>query len=194
VREYRLKDKVRLPEARAVRKAAVRGVALLVAAAAGFTLRGCPSFHRPVTVTSFSPDDALRVVVVERPGYIDRNFEVRLEDTATGQTRTVFQSPDEGRPIGSERVVWSADGSRFLLLGRHFFVTERGKLSTGEQAYLMMDVRTGQVWCNASQQSQHVGFGVEALRTVRWVGWPPSDSTQETGPAQGLSPPGSNRL
>jgi hypothetical protein len=131
---------------------------LILAAAAGFALRGTPLFDRPVTLTSLSPDNALRVVLIERPGF-DRNFELRLEQTRGGHSRTVYRSPDEGRPAGSERIVWSADSTRFVLLGRHFFVTERGKLPTGEQAYLMMDVRSGQAWCNAAQQSGFPGMG-----------------------------------
>ncbi len=152
-----------------MRKAGVRVAVLFLAAAAGFAL----AFERSVTVNSLSPDDALRVVLVEWSSYFDRNFEVRLEEVSTRRARVVFRSPDEGRPVGSERVVWSTDGSRFLLLGRHFFVTDRGRLSTGEQAYLMMDVRSGQVWCNASQQSRYPGFTVEELRAVRWQGWEP---------------------
>jgi hypothetical protein len=155
-----------------MRKFTLAVAALALAAAAGFALRGSPLFERPVTVTSLSPDDALRVILVERPGF-DRNFELRLTQVRTGEARTVFQSPDEGRPSGSERIVWSADGSRFLLLGRHFFVTERAKLAGGEQAYLMMDVRSGQQWCNASQQPRLPGFGVDELRAVKWLGWAP---------------------
>lgn len=151
--------------------------ALSLAAAAGFALRGCLDFSRPVTVSSLSPDDSLRVSVVERTGFlrIDRNFDVWLEKVTSGQSRIVFRSPDEGKPIGSERVVWSADGSRFLLLGRHFDITDRGKLSTGEQAYLMMDVQTGQLWCNASQQAHYPGFGVQDLRPVKWLEWAPAE-------------------
>lgn len=145
---------------------------LILAAAAGFALRGSLLFDRPVTLTSLSPDDALRVVLVEQPGF-DRNLELRLVQVRTGEARTVFQSPDEGRPPGSERIVWSADSTRFVLLGRHFYVTERGKLAGGEQAYLMMDVRSGQVWCNAAQQKNLPGFGVEELRAVKWLGWAP---------------------
>ncbi|MGL4419953.1 MAG: hypothetical protein ACRCZF_04750 [Gemmataceae bacterium] len=160
-----------------MRKALVRVGVVLLAAGAGFAARGCSIFERPVTVTSLSPDDAHRVAVVELPAFIDRNFEVRLEGIGSGQVRTVFRSPDEGRPVGSERVVWAADGSRFLLLGRHFFVTDAGKLPSGEQAYLMVDVRSGQLWCNASQQRAHAGFGPAELRAVRWLGWAPDAST-----------------
>jgi hypothetical protein len=58
----------------------------------------------------------LRVILVERPTFIARNFEVWLENIDSGRERTVFRSPDAGRPVGSERIVWSVDGSRFLLL------------------------------------------------------------------------------
>jgi hypothetical protein len=61
--------------------------------------------------------------------------------------------------------------SRFLLVGRHFFVADSARLSTGETAYLMMDVVTEQIWCNATQQSQYKGFGVEDLRAIKWYGW-----------------------
>ena len=146
-------------------------IALLLAAGAGFSLRGSLAFNRDVTVTSLSPDDSLRIIVVEHPSSLDRNFDVVIEDVATQQSRVVFHSPDEGRPIGSERVVWSADGSRFLILGRHFYIAERGKLPTGDQIYLMVDVRSGQMWCNASQQNQYPGFGIEDVRAIRWHGW-----------------------
>ena len=149
-------------------------VVVLVAAAAagGYALRGSAIFIRPVTLTSLSPDDALRVALIELPRF-DRNFELRLQDVRTGTTRTVCESPDEGRPVGSERIVWSTDSSRFLLLGRRFRVRPPGILSHGEQAYLMMDVRSGQLWCNATQQSAHPGFGIAELRVVRWLGWTP---------------------
>jgi hypothetical protein len=144
---------------------------LLLGLALGFVLRGCLVLDRRLTLTSLSPNDTLRVMLVERPTFIDRNFEVRLENIDSSRERTVFRSPDEGRPVGSERVVWSADGTRFLLLGRHFFVSDQGKLSSGEHAYLMMDVRSGRLWCNSRQQSELPGFGVEELREVRWLGW-----------------------
>jgi hypothetical protein len=152
------------------RKAVVRLILLLLGLTLGFVLRGCLTLDRRITLTNLSLDDTLQVIVVERPAFIDRNFEVRVENINSGRESTVFRSPDEGRPVGSERIVWSADGSRFLLVGRHFFVSDRGKLPSGEQAYLMMDLRSGRLWCNARQQSEHPGFGVEELREVRWLG------------------------
>lgn len=125
-----------------------------------------------VTLTSLSPDDALRVRLVELPNRIDRNFELRLEDLRKpdGGTRTVFRSPDEGRPEGSERIVWSKDGSRFLLLGRHFYVHGNARLPSGESLYLMYEVPSGRVWCNAQQVSGVPSFSLQDVSTISWFG------------------------
>ena len=99
---------------------------------------------------------------------IDRNFVLRLEDTASGSTREIFSSPDEGRPEGSEWVIWSEDSSRFLLVGRHFFLYDhKPTLANGDVLYLMCDVKTGQVWCN-SEQSGLPHFTTADLAAVRW--------------------------
>lgn len=157
-----------------MRRAVVRIALVVLGMASGFLLRGCLAPYGAVTLTSLSPDDTLRIRLIERGVFIDRNIQVRLEDIDSGRERVAFRSPDEGRPAGSERIIWSADGRRFLLLGRHFIVPDRSKLPGGEQAYLMMDVRSGQVWCNSQQQSRYPGFGLEELRAVAWLGWAPS--------------------
>jgi len=126
-----------------------------------------------VTLTCLSPDDAVRVSVVERPSLLDRNFELRLEHfgQGPGKAAVVFVSPDEGRPEGSERIVWSADGSRFLLLGRHFYAkaaAPRLGADRSEVAYLMYDLPTGRLWCNAEQQPSHPPFTWDDVRSVQW--------------------------
>jgi hypothetical protein len=120
-----------------------------------------------------SPDDKLRVALIEHRLSVDRNFHLRLDGVETGQSRVIFRSPDEGRPIGSERIVWSADSSRFLLLGRHFYQADAARLPTGEQPYLMMDVPSGQIWRNASQQSEFPDFTIDDLKLISWTGWSP---------------------
>jgi hypothetical protein len=136
------------------RKAYILG--LLVAFAIGlltglaFSFRG----RERVTVTSLSPDEKTRVLLVELPFRIDRNFELRVESLdRTGEMRTVFRSPDEGRPEGSERILWSGDGRQFILLGRHFYVEPDAVLPSGEQLYLHYNLDTGQVQCNARQET-----------------------------------------
>jgi hypothetical protein len=106
---------------------ASRATILLLAASVGYAIRGCPLIDPPTTLTSLSPDDKFRVIILERRlGLldIDRNFHVRLEDVKTGRGKVIFRSPDEGRPVGSERIIWSLDSSRFVLLGRHFSVAD----------------------------------------------------------------------
>lgn len=146
-------------------------IVVVLAFAAGFAFRSLPVFDCPVTLTSLSPNDAHRVVLVERTVGIDRQFVLWLDEIESGKRRIVFRSPDEGRP-GSERIVWSVDGSRFLLLGRHFAISDSGKLGNGEQAYLMFDVRSDQMWCNSSQGS-FTGFGLAELQAIVWLGWMP---------------------
>jgi hypothetical protein len=124
-------------------------------------------------LSSLSPDDSLRLTLLERRLDIDRNFQLTIEDVKSGRTRVIFRSPDEGRPVGSERVIWSADSSRFVLLGRHFYVKESANLSSGEQAYLLMDVPSGRIWCNAEQQSRYPGFEMKDLAATSWLGWTP---------------------
>lgn len=120
-----------------------------------------------VTLVSLSPDARYRVRMVEVPAFIDRNFELRLEDLEGDVTRTIFASPDEGRPTGSEQIVWSRDSGRFLLLGRRFSAGLRLP-ETGEiAAYLMYDVPTGEAWCLADVR-QCQPLSVEAVRAIAW--------------------------
>jgi hypothetical protein len=121
------------------------------------------------TLTSLSPNDAIRIHLVDLPGLIDRNLELKLESLEDHTVRTIFYSPDEGRPTGSERIIWSADGSRLLLVGRHFFLKERDlKLPSGDSLYLMYDVPSGRLWCNSEQQDKPP-FSLADLRDFQWV-------------------------
>ena len=63
-------------------------VGACVGAAGVEAVRVMRSPHGPerVTLTSLSPDDAVRVSVVERPHLIDRNFELRVEKLAERAT------------------------------------------------------------------------------------------------------------
>jgi hypothetical protein len=122
-----------------------------------------------LTLTSLSPDERLRVNLVEAPGnFIDRNFDLRLEQVDGRATKTLFRSPDEGRPEGSERIVWAADSSRFVLVGRHFDAGDAPRLSTAETLYLMCEVATGRLWCNSRQQQQFPPFSLQDLEGVEW--------------------------
>ena len=52
---------------------------------------------------------------------------------------TLYRSHDEGRPEGTERLIWSKDGTKLLLVGRHFFVKEDLFLDNGDQLYFLYD-------------------------------------------------------
>jgi hypothetical protein len=170
-----------IPEVRSMRLRSNRFVVLM-----SFLLfAGCGE-RGEVSLRSTSPDGKYQVYLVEFTVFIDRNFKVRLTELATRKTRTLFSSPDEGRPVGTERVVWSKDARRFVLLGRQFFTKEEAHLPTGEQLYLMYDLSTGELWCNARQQSQYPAFGAKELAEVEWNERieppPPSDSGQPADP------------
>lgn len=146
-----------------------------------------------VTLISFSPDEAVRVHMVEVGVWIDRNFHVRLERRnrcEADSMRTVFRSPDEGRPVGSERVVWSDNSTRFVLLERHFKVNDGARLADGEVLYLMYDVTTNELRCNAIQQSEYRAFTLWDLPPMRWGG-PPREGDDSIDPAS-TSPPRTN--
>ncbi len=114
-------------------------------------INGCWVVDR-VTTTRVSPDETLRVRLVEAgvDWYIDRNFVVRLDRLETGGTETIFRSPDES-PVhkGTERFIWSKDGTKVLLVGRHFDVHDDLFLDNGDQAYFLHDVKAGQSWINS---------------------------------------------
>jgi len=106
------------------------------------------------TLSRLSPDETIRASLVERERqFIDRNFQVQLESLADRTTTTIFRSPDEGSPYGSERLIWSKDGTLLLLVGRHFFVKDDLFLDNGDQLYLLHHLPSGKTWCNADQSS-----------------------------------------
>jgi hypothetical protein len=108
--------------------------------------------------------------MVEHLGRLDRNFYLRLHRVADKTVATLFDSPDEGRPVGTERIVWSRDSSQFVLLGRHFVVAEPAQFTNGESLYLLYDTKSGKLRCNATQQSQYPKFSRDDLKGTDWNG------------------------
>ncbi len=121
-----------------------------------------------VSLSSTSPDRRFRVDVVEYDHWIDRNFGLRLHRASEKTITTIFNSPDEGRPIGTERIIWSRDSSRFVLVGRHFNVPETAKLTNGEVIYLLFDIASGKLRCNSNQQTNYPSFTREDLKGTEW--------------------------
>jgi hypothetical protein len=124
------------------------------------------------TVSSLSPDDSIRARLVETsPTWaLDRNFAVRLEFLKGDKTRTIFSSPDEGRPVGSERFIWSKDGTTLLLVGRHFYTTAAGPvLEMGEQAHFLYHVSSRRGWYASDQQSAWPNLTNDVLRSIEFT-------------------------
>jgi hypothetical protein len=146
------------------------GVILVIPVLATFGLIG-GSKGRTISASATSPDIRWRALLVEfDDGRLDRNFEVYLETVSTKELRLVFSSPDEGRPIGTERFIWSKDGRFLLLVGRQFGIMDSGdRLSTGEYLYLLCDLHTGVIRCNARQQNKLAPFLKSDVRQIEWV-------------------------
>jgi hypothetical protein len=106
---------------------------------------------RETTTSRLSPDETIRARLVETSPswHLDRNFRVQLDSLVEGTSTVIFGSPDEGRPEGTERLIWSKDGAWLLLVGRHFFVKDDLFLDNGDQLYFLYHLPTRRAWCNA---------------------------------------------
>jgi len=160
---------------------AVRRIGLMLALLAagtllsywGFTLANFGATKAEITLRSLSPDDSRRVTLRELKVFLDRNFVLELEDLKANSHSTIFRSPDEGFPAGSERIIWSTNSDRFLLLGRKFMVFEDAVMTNGEQLYLLYEIGTGTLRCNAVQQRTYARFTTNDLKEVAWLGYRP---------------------
>jgi hypothetical protein len=93
-------------------------------------LLGCekPAANENISLVSESKDGAYRVWLYEHPNRMDRNFDLWVERVADGFKTNIFQSPDEGRPIGTERIIWNREHNEFVLVGREFYVENGPRL------------------------------------------------------------------
>jgi hypothetical protein len=147
-------------------------IAMFFAALIGFGLAwvfGGLAAER-TTLTRLSPDETLRASLVERvfPSF-DRNFQIRLEDLVKGETTTIFRSPDEGKPYGTERLIWSKDSKWLLLVGRHCFVKEDLFLDNGDQLYFLYQVASGRFWLNSAERPDLPALKAEMVDGVEFT-------------------------
>ena len=154
----------------------VRWLLVLVAAIGGVWLgaAGTRLVGNDTTTRSLSPDDVWRVSLVEiSPKVnIDRDFTITLEELAHDRRptqETLFKSPDEGRPVGSERFIWSKDSTYVLLVGRRFTVAQDIAVGNGEQAYFLYHVPSKRSWCNARQVNWLPAITPEILGAIDFV-------------------------
>ena len=124
-----------------------------------------------VTTSRLSPDEMWRIWLVDiSHGFVARNFSIRLERLATHEVvKLVRSSADEGRPAGTERFVWSKDGTSVLLVGRHFFVREDLMLAGGDQAYFLHDLKAGRSWINSEADTSFPPLTADLLAGVEFT-------------------------
>ncbi len=106
-----------------------------------------------ISVQSSSPSGRFTIQLMEHPrgmSHIDRNFEIFVRNNITGKASKIFSSPDEG-PVGGERIFWSPDETRFLLVGPNFYTVPATELSSGDHLYLMYSINAHELLCNATQ-------------------------------------------
>lgn len=122
---------------------------------------------------SQAPDCKHEIVLreVSPAWYIDRNFILVVRDLDNGQReKEIFRSPDEGRPIGTERFYWSTDSAHVLLSGKHFIAVGSTdmKLEDDADPYLLYRVADGKLWFAGErlssdslsrEQLQEIDFG-----------------------------------
>ncbi|HNH82830.1 MAG TPA: hypothetical protein PL157_10700 [Acidobacteriota bacterium] len=79
----------------------------------------------------------------------DHKIEIKLEDTTHHQPAKMIYAVDELPSFANERILWSKDETKLLVVGRGCSVpNDCSKLATGEGLYLLYDIPTGTTRCN----------------------------------------------
>jgi len=155
-----------------LRRVALVVLLLFLGFAAGQLTARFEAWQHQVALVSLSPDDRWQVRLVDHIPWVDRNFVIELLDLSDHSASRLFRSPDEDSPIGSERIVWSPDSSKFVLIGRHFAdCPESARLPTGEIAYILYDLKSRALRCNSRSQTLPP-FQVEELDWLPGAGGP----------------------
>lgn len=123
----------------------------------GFILIIFLANRTPQDVTVSQSPDGLHRIVVRQPRFVfmDRNFRVVLIETSTKTEREIFRSLDQSPTIESERLVWSADSKAVGLFGDKYYVVPNSQLPTGEIVFLVYNLDTGKLWCNADDDTRY---------------------------------------
>ena len=132
-------------------EAIIRSKAFLLLTVA---LVACVENSTKVTYTSNSPSGRYRVEILENVHSMDRNFRLFLTDTHSNNIpKLLFISPDESRPP-SERAIWSKKEDSFLLVSSNVLVDSSLRIFSGENLYLLYNLNTARLWCNAAQSER----------------------------------------
>jgi hypothetical protein len=107
-----------------------------------------------ISLSSRSPDNSLRILLIENRTAHGRNFELQLRSNNSLKNRTVFHSTDQERMSGSERILWDDKGEKFALISRNFILGRDDrkpyKIPTGETLIFVYDVSKGEAYCPKS--------------------------------------------
>ena len=144
-----------------------------VAGAAGFWLGSVAGWATAehVTTSRLSPDETMRARLLElAPLDPMRPIAVRLDRIASRDAVTLLSwQTDVGPVAGTERFVWSRDGGKVLLVGRHFFVRDDLMLAGGDQLYLLHDLKSGQTWLNSANDDSFPRLTADLIAGVEFT-------------------------
>lgn len=149
----------------------VRGIRTIVvvitATIMGYLLRYFTESE--VFIRLISPDQKYEAVLTSNKKIQDPHLILLLRNRSTGLVRKVFETPDEGAPVGTERLIWNRNGKWLLLVGREFYVNDEAVLPSGELLYLLYNVETRELLCNSNQQNDYKPFGIEELNGLGFM-------------------------
>ncbi|NEO82758.1 MAG: hypothetical protein F6J87_00630 [Spirulina sp. SIO3F2] len=102
-----------------------------------------------ITLISTSPNTRARVFIIEQR-FMFRSIELRLQKKGEN-TISIFIAETKDPP-GAERVIWSKDSSKFILLGRNFYgiesYPEQFRSQNGELLYVLYNLNANQKYCH----------------------------------------------
>ena len=123
------------------------------------------------TITRLSPDEKARASLAGTawPSQPYRMVQIQLEAPLGSDPRTLFTSGEQGLPAGTERLIWSRDGTWLLVVGRHFFVHADLFLDNGDQLFFLHHLPSGRSWSNETGEKNIPLLTAEQVRGVEWT-------------------------
>jgi hypothetical protein len=135
------------------------------------------------SLVSLSPNERFRVVVIERAAeFGDRYFKVLLQESQTRSTTQILLSSEEGKPVGTERVVWKSDSSQFMIVGRKYMAythipiearkeldLDKFTLKNGDSIYMIYDVVAHRLHCPIVYQKGCLPIPIDTLKDKKWL-------------------------
>jgi hypothetical protein len=150
--------------------------ALAVAGLVGFLLgRWSPTFFGQgefrTTITRLSPDETALAELAGTawPSQPYRIVVIQLQAPLGNDPRTLYTSREQGLPAGTERLIWSRDGTMLLVVGRHFFVKEDLFLDNGDQLFFLHHLPSGRSWSNETGEDKVPPLTAEQVKGVEFT-------------------------